>query len=232
VSTGLTVIPAFYKNLNFDVQKDLAPVTLMSKQHSMISVHPSFPAKTLVEYLAYARAHPGKINYGTAGAGAISHLAGAWLHSLSNTQVTFIHHKGTGPLLLELQAGRIDVGTGLLISTIPLARAGKTRALAVMGAERSSQMPDLPTVAEQGVAGYDYTSWIGFLAAGGTPAPIIGRLNNAFARTVKSPEIVAQLEKQGSVAVGSSPEQFRQIIASELVRWNKVVIDANLKLEQ
>jgi len=230
-STGLTVIPAFYKNLNFDVQKDLAPITLMSKQHSMISVSSSFPAKTLVEYLAYARANPGKINYGTAGAGAISHLAGAWLHALSNTQVTFIHHKGTGPLLVELQAGRVDVGTGLLIATVPLVNAGKIRPLAVMGAERSSQMPNLPTVAEQGVPGYDYSSWIGFLTAGGTPAAIIARLNEAFVKTVKSPAMVAQLEKQGSVAVGSSPEQFRQHIASELVRWNKVVTDANLKLE-
>ena len=231
-STGLTVVPAFYKDLNFDLQKDLAPITLMSKQHSMISVSTSFPAKTLVEYLAYARANPGKINYGTAGAGAISHLAGAWMHSLSNTQVTFIHHKGTGPLLLELQAGRVDVGTGLLIATVPLVNAGKIRPLAVMGTERSGQLPNLPTVAEQGVPGYDYTSWIGFLAPGGTPAAIVSRLNDALVKTVKSPAIVAQLDKQGSVAVGSSPEQFRQHIAIELVRWNKVVTDANLKLEE
>jgi len=231
ISTGLTVFPAFYNSLNFDVQKDLAPITLMSNQQSVITARPDFPAKNLVEYLAYARANPGKINYGTAGAGAISHLAGAWLHSLSNTQVTFVHHKGTGPLLLEVQAGRVDVGTGLLVATLPLIKAGKVKPLAIMSDPRSKQLPDIPSVAE-GVPGYNYASWIGVLGAGGTPASIIARLNDAFVKTVKSPEIVAGLDKQGSIAVGSTSEQFRQHIATELGSWKKVVADAALKLEE
>lgn len=232
VATSLTVIPAFHKNLSFDVSKDLAPISLMSMQSSLLQAHPSFPARNLVDYIAHARANPGKINYGTAGAGTISHLAGAWLHSLSGTQVTFIPYKGTGPLLQELMAGRVDVGSGLLISAIPLIKAGKVRPLAVLGDQRSSQLPDLPTAAEQGVTGYNYTSWIGFLAAGGTPAPIVNKLSEVFAKVVRSPEIVAELDKQGSVPVGSTPAQFRQTIATELVRWRKVVDDAGLKLEQ
>ena len=231
VSTGLTVIPAFYKDLPFDVSKDLAPISLMSKQHSSIQVHPSFPAKTLTEYIAYARANPGKINYGTAGPGSISHLAGAWMHALTGTKATFIPHKGTGPLLLELMAGRIDVGTGLLVATMPMIKAGKVRPLAVLGDQRAALLPDLPTAAEQGVTGYNYSSWIGFLAAGGTPAPIVNKLSEAFARVAKSPDIVAELEKQSSIPVGSTPAQFRQWITTELVRWRKVVDDAGLKLE-
>lgn len=231
VSTGLTVIPAFYKDLPFDVSKDLAPISLMSKQISSLQVHPAFPAKNLTEYIAYAKANPGKINYGTAGPGSISHLAGAWLHSLSGTQATFIPHKGTGPLLLELMAGRIDAGTGLLVATMPMIKAGKVRPLAVLGDQRAGLLPDLPTAAEQGITGYNYSSWIGFLAAGGTPAPIVNKLSEAFARVVKLPEIVAELDKQSSIAVGSTPAQFRQWIAVELVRWRKVVDDAGLKLE-
>lgn len=232
VSTGLTVFPAFHKDLSYDVSKDLAPISLMSRQHSVLQAHPAFPARNLVEYLAYARANPEKINYATGGAGAISHLAGAWLHALSGTKVTFVHHKGTGPLLVELQAGRVDVGTALVASAMPLIKAGKVKALTVLGDQRTSQLPDLPTAAEQGVAGYNYTGWIGFLSAAGTPAPIVNKLSDAFARVVKLPEIVAELDKQGSVPVGSTPSQFRQLIAAELPRWKKVVDDAGLKLEE
>ena len=232
-STGLTVIPAFRKtDMPYDTMKDLTPISLMSKQSSILLVHPSFPARTLGDYVAYARANPGRINYGTGGAGAISHLAGAWLHSLSNTQVTYIHHKSTGPMLLELQTGRIMAGSGLMVATLPMVKAGKLRALAALGGQRSPQMPDLPTVAEQGFAPYDYTGWIGFLGAGGTPPSIANRLSEAFNKAVHSPEIVAELAKQGSEPVGSTPAQFAQLITTELARWQKVVDEAGLKLEE
>ncbi len=232
VSTSLTVLPAFHKDLPYDTLRDLTPILLMSRQQSALLVHPAFPAKNLAEYIAYARANPEKINYGTGGAGAISHLAGAWLHSLSGTKVTFVHHKSTGPMLLEVQSGRIDAGSGLLVGTMPMIKAGKVRALAVLGDQRSSQLPDLGTAAEQGVTGYNYSGWIGFLGAGGTPAPIANKLSDAFAKVVRLPEIVAELDRQGSVPVGSSPAQFRQVIATELVRWKKVVDDAGLKLQE
>ena len=232
VSTSLTVLPAFHKDMAYDTVKDLTPISLMSRQQSALLVRPAFPARNLGEYLAYAKANPEKINYGTAGAGAISHLAGAWLHSLSGTKVTFVHHKSTGPMLLEIQSGRIDAGSGLLAGTMPMIKAGKVRALAVLGDQRSSQLPELATAAEQGVTGYNYSGWIGFLGAGGTPAPIVNKLSEAFARVVRAPDIVAELDKQGSVPVGSTPAQFRQVIATELVRWKKVVDDAGLKLEE
>lgn len=231
VATAFTVFPAFYKDLPFDVSRDLAPITLMSKQSSVLQVRPSFPAKTLAEYLAYAKANPGRINYGMAGNGTISHLAGAWLHSATGTQVTFIPFKGTGPILQELLAERIDVGSGLLISTLPLIKSGKVRPLAMLGDQRSPQLPDLPTVAEQGVPGYNYSGWIGFLAPGGTPDAIINRLSEAFAKAVKAPDVVAELDKQGSIGVGSTPAQFRQVIQAELARWKKVVEDAGIKVD-
>ena len=227
-SAALTVFPAFYNDLRFDVVKDLAPITQMSKRSSVLLSSPSFPAKTFAEYITYARTNPGKINYGTSGVGDISHLAGEWMHALTNTKVTFIPYKGTAPLLLELMAGRIDVASGTLIATLPFIRAGKLRPLAMFGDERSKHMPDVPTVAEQGLPEFNYANWMGVFAPAGTPAAIVNRLNEALVKVVRMPAIVAELDAQGSVAIGNTPEQFRQYVATETARWKKVVGDAGI----
>lgn len=231
VSAGFTVFPAFYKNLPFDIITDFAPISVMSERTSVLQVHPAFLAKTFAEYVAYAKAHPGKVNYGTTGAGGIAHLAGAWLHSATNTSVTFVPYKGTGILLLELVAGRIDVASGTLISALPLIKAGKTRALAILNDQRSKLLPDVPTVAEQGVPGYNYSNWIGFLAPSATPPAIISKLREAFVKVAHAPDIAAQLEAAGSIPVGSTPAEFRQLIISETARWQKVVKETGTKLE-
>lgn len=231
-SAALTVFPAFYKNLDFDVVKDLAPVTQMSKRSSVLQASPSFPAKTFADYITYARNNPGRINYGTAGVGDISHLVGEWLHSLTSTKVTFVPFKGTGPILVELMAGRVDVTSGTLIAALPLVRSGKVRPLAMLGDKRSKHMPDVPTVAEHNLPEFDYANWLGIFAPAGTPAPIVSRLNEAFVKVSRLPAIVAELDAQGSDAVGSSPEQFRKYVAAEVARWGKVVEGAGIKLTQ
>ncbi len=232
VSAGFTVFPSFYKDLSFDVVKDFAPVSLMSERTSVLQVPESFPVKSFPEYIAHARANPGKINYGTTGAGSITHLAGAWMHGATGTRVTFIPYKGTGPLLLELVAGRVDVASGTLVAALPIIRQGKVRPIAILNDKRSRLMPEVPTVAEQGVPGYNYSNWIGFIASAGTPPAIVNKLSEAFARVARVPEVVAALEAEGSTAVGSTPAQFRQLIATETARWQKVVDDNGIRLQE
>jgi tripartite-type tricarboxylate transporter receptor subunit TctC len=229
-SAALAVFPAFYTNLDFDVLKDLVPVTQMSKRSSVLVASTASPFKTYAEYLAYAKANPSRVNYGTAGVGDISHLVGEWMHSLSGSKVTFVPFKGTGPVMTELMAGRIDVSTGTLIATLPLVKAGKIRPLAMLGSERSKHMPDVPTVAEHGMPEFDYANWLGFFAPGGTPAAVVNKVNDALARVARMPAIVTELDNQGSLAVGNTPAQFRQYFASEVVRWKKVVDGAGIKL--
>lgn len=231
VTAALTVFPAFAKDSSLDIIRDLAPISLMSQRTIMLQSHPAFAPKTFAEYLAYAKANPGKINYGTTGQGESSHLAGAWLHLLTNTRATFIPYKGGGPLFIDLLAGRLDVAAGALLSAVSNVKAGKTRALAVMGTQRSRQFPDVPAIAEHpGLSDFSYSQWLGFVAPGPTPPAIVNRLSQQFAAVVKTPDMVAALDTEGSVAVGSTPAQFRQLIANETASWQKVVRDTGIKL--
>ncbi len=233
-AASLTVFPAFYENLSFDITKDLAYVSLMSKRPTALLVTASFPAKNFREYIAYVKANPGTVNMGTSGSGGVGHLAGAWIHSETNTlnMVTFVHFKGTGPVFPELIAGRIHVHPTSLASAMPLIKAGKLRAIAIMSDERSKLLPDLPTLQEQGLApGVGYTTWQGFAAPVATPVAIVNKLSENFARVAKAPEVVGPLEADGAIMIGSSPEQFRQLIVREVAAWKKVVKDTGIKLE-
>ena len=232
-AAALTTFPAFYNDLGFDILKDLVPVTQMSKRSSVLVTFPAAPFRNYADYLAYSRANPGKVNYATAGVGDISHLVGEWMHALSNTRVTFVPFKGTGPIMTELMAGRVDVTSGTLIATLPLVKAGKIRPLAVLGSERSKHMPDIPTVAEHnGLQEFDYANWLGIFAPGGTPGAAVQKINDALARVAKMPAIIAGLDSQGSIAIGNSPAQFKQYVASETVRWKKIVDGSGIKLAQ
>lgn len=233
VATGsLTVLPALYKDLTFDVRKDFAPVSLMSQRTSVLLAHPSFPAKNFREYIAYAKANPGKINFGTAGAGSITHLAGAWMHGATDTRITFIHYKGTAPAMVDLLAGRVDLTAAGLLTALPAIKAGKLRAIAIMGEEPSALLPGVQTIDEQGIPGYNYASWLGISAPAGTPAAIVNKLGETLAKVAKSPDVAGPLEAEGGVMIGSTPAQFRQVMVSEVDRWQKVVRDAGIKLEQ
>ncbi len=234
-AASLTVFPAFYENLSFDITKDLTYVSLMSKRPTALLVTPSFPAKNFKEYIAYVRANPGKLNLGTSGLGGVGHLAGAWMHSETGTlnMVTFIHYKGTGPVFPELIAGRIHAHPTSLAPALPLIKAGKVRAIAIMSDERTRLLPDVSTLQEQGLApGVGYTTWQGFAAPSGTPAAIVNKLSETFARVAKSPDVAGQLEGDGSVMIGSTPEQFRQVIVNEVAAWRKVVKETGIKLEE
>ena len=233
VATGnFTVAPSFYKNLSYNNVRDFAPLSLMSKRMSALLVHPSFPAKSFAEYLAYAKTSPGKLNFGTTGAGSITHLAGAWMHSATGTQATFVHYKGAGPQQLDLVSGRLDATAMGLLVGLPLIKAGKLRALAILNDRRSDLLPGVPTIAEQGIPGYDYPAWLGLLAPAGTPAAVVGRLSENLARVAKSPDVAAKLEAEGGVMIGSTPAQFGQLIVAETARWQKLIQELGITLAE
>lgn len=223
VTAGFTAFPALYRNLGFDTVRDFAPVTLMSQRTSVLLAHPGLPAANFAEYIAQARANPGWINHGTTGAGGIIHLTGAWMHNATGTTVTFVHYKGAAPELLDLVAGRIQATSTTLLGAQPLLKAGKAKALAVLNERRSPLLPDVGTIAEQGIPGYNYSSWLGFIAPAATPAEEVNRLNDAFVRVARIPEVAARLAGEGSMMVGSTPQQFRDIIATETARWRSLV---------
>lgn len=231
-SSSYVITPALYPDLPFDPVKDLAPVSLISTRGNMLVVNTSLPVKSPAEYIAYARANPGAINFGTSGAGGAVHLPGAWLHQMTNTKATFIHYKGTGPLLPDLVAGRIHATFAFPVATMPFIKAGKLRPLGMTSAERFVTLPDIPAVQEQ-VPGFDFTSWLGALVAARTPAPIVNRLSAEFAKMIKDPAIVQKLrDEYYFVAVGSTPEEFRRYMAPQFDIWKKLVRDTGIKLEE
>ncbi len=229
---SFTIFPALYKNLAFDTLKDIVPISLMSKRTTVLLAHPAFRPTTFSQYLEYAKANPGKINYGTLEPGSGSHLAGAWLHSASNTKATFVPYKGAGPAMTDLVAGRIDVMSTALITAMPLVKAGKVRILAIMNQERSTVLPALATISEQGVPGYNYSAWFGFGAPAGIPAALVDKLHQGLVKVAKSQDVIATLEADGGIVLGSTPAEFRNLIASETALWKKIVQDNGIKLEE
>jgi len=234
VSTSFGVLPAFspLDKLPYDPVKDFAAVSLMIRNSSMLLVSPSAPFGTFPEYLAYARANPGKINFGTTGGGGIYHIVGAWLHSLSKTQVTFVHYKGSGPMYTDMMAGRVHAAPAISFIGIPLVKSGKLKAIANLGTDRAGAMPDLKTVAEQGVPGFEYPSWSGYLAPAKTPPAIVNKLSAELAKVARAPDLIKKFGSEYTVLVGSTPEEFSRTVATEYVRWRKVVEENGIKLEQ
>lgn len=221
-----------YPNLPYDPLKDIAPVSLLSRRPSIVIVHPSLPVKSIAEYIAYARAHPGKINVGTAGAGSFAELGWQWFNSITGIKVTIINYKGGSPASAALMSGEVQIAFSGISQITPFIKSGKVRLIGVTTAERSKAIPQVPTMAEQGAPGFDYEQWIGVGVAAATPPALIARLNSEFVRAAKSPDILAKLEDDGTIIVGSTPEAFRHRIAAESARWRRVAADTGAKLAQ
>lgn len=230
-NSSFSITPAFYPDLPYDPLKDLAPISLMSKRSTALFAAASAPFSTLAAYLAHARAHPGEINMGTVGAGGALHLSGAWLHSATGTEVTFVHYKGAGPMYLDMFAGRTHAAFVALSSALPFLKAGKLKMLAIANLERSPLMPGVATVAEQVVPGFEYSSWIGIAAPAAIPAPVLEKINAELVKAARSPDIAEKLSPSGTLAVGSTPAFFRQYLAQEIGRWKKLVTELGIKPE-
>jgi tripartite-type tricarboxylate transporter receptor subunit TctC len=228
-TNSYTTLPALHKDMPYDALKDLTPVSLLAKRPSLLIVHASLPINSLAEYVAYAQANPGKINFGTPGLAGGPHLASEWLHSVLNTKVTYVHYKGAAPMGVDLLAGRVNASLSVPVAVMAQVKAGKLRALATSSAERTAVFPDLKTVIEQGGKGYDYAVWTGVFAPGATPAPIVSWLNTEFIKALKSPDIATKIEAEGNIFVGSTPQRLREIVVSEIAQFGKIVRESNIQ---
>jgi tripartite-type tricarboxylate transporter receptor subunit TctC len=231
IPSGHTVNPSIYKKLPFDSVKDFTPVSLAGWSPLVLAVHPSLPVKNVKELIAFAKTRPGALTYGTAGVGSSGHLAGAMFDTLTGTKLTHIPYKGMGLALTDVIAGQVSMVFGTSLSTVPQVRSGRLRGLAVTGAQRSGALPELPTVAEAGVPGYEASLWYGFVGPARMPADIVRRLNTEIVAALAQPDVRQRLADQGVEARSSSPEEFARLIAADLERWPKVVERAGVKAD-
>ena len=231
-NSGLTITPAVYPDLPYDNIRDLAPITLLLKHPLVWVVNPALPFRTMGDYVNYAKAHPNELNFGTGGIGSSTHLPGELLHYLSNTRATMVHYKVPSQKTLDIIGGRIQSAVFSFVTAMPLAKAGKLRILGVTTNKRLAQYPEIPTIEEQGVAGYDFSSWGGLLAPGRTSPAIVNRLNGMFVTAGRDPAVIKRLESDATIMVGSTPAGFRDLIATETARYRKLVTEAGVKLNE
>ncbi len=231
ITSGFTITPAVYSKLTYDPLKDFAPISLVAQAPFLLVVHPALPVKSVKDLLALARTKPGALDSGSAGVGTSTHMAFELFRTLAGVKITHIPYKGTGPALIDAMAGQVHMLFGNVLSTLTYVKSGRLRALAVTTAARSVVLPELPTVSESGLPGYENSTWHGWIAPAGTPPAILNRLNAELVKAAKAPDLVEKLATDGGEGVGSTPEQFGRLLATEIVRWAKVVKEAGVKLE-
>jgi tripartite-type tricarboxylate transporter receptor subunit TctC len=231
-SAPVVLNPSLYAKLPYDPIKDFAPVTQGTLYPYILVVHPSVPAKSVAELVKLAKAQPGKLNYGSSGPGGANHLAGEMFKRAAGIDIVHVPYKGSAPALSDLLGGQIRMVFDTLVTTIPQWKAGKIRALAVTGARRSPQTPDVPTIAESGYPGYAVTSWQAVLAPAGTPRPIIDRYYREIVKALRMPDVVEKLATQGgNELVGSTPAEFSKVIKDEIAMYGKVIREARITIE-
>jgi tripartite-type tricarboxylate transporter receptor subunit TctC len=222
--------PVLVKKLPYDTLKDFQPVSLLATSPSVLVVHPSFPASSVKELIAVARSKPGQLNYSSSGAGTTGHIAMELFKQMAKVDMVPVHYKGGGPALIDLLAGRVSPGFATILSVVPHLKAGRLRALAVSTPKRSPALPDIPTVAESGLAGYEFTGWWGMVVPANTPRQVVSKLNAELGRLLDQPEVRGNLVKQGAEPEHTTPGQFSAFIKSEIAKLGKVVKDANITI--
>jgi tripartite-type tricarboxylate transporter receptor subunit TctC len=227
----LAVNPFLFAKLPFDVNKDFKPVSLLAKVPSLYVVNPTVPAKNLKEFVALAKASPGKLNYGSAGNGSAGHLAMEYLKAETGTFMLHVPYRGTGPQMTDLLAGRLEAASVGAAAVMPFIKAGKLRCIATGSKERLPQLPDVGTVAEQGYPGFEMTQWYGLIAPATMSDDQVARLAAAAAKAVKMPTASGRFNDEAVIGIGDSPAQFKAFITAEQARWKKVVARANIKID-
>ena len=225
------ILPVLQKPAPYDAVKDFAPVTLVASTPNVLVANPSAPVRNLAELLALARAKPGSVNFGSTSLGGSPHMSGELLKTMAQVDIVHVPYKGGGPMLIDLMGGQIPFGFDNLPSSMNHIRSGKIRALAVTTAKRWPGAPEIPTMAEAGVPGYEASAWFGLLAPANTPKPIVELLQRHVAAILRQPEVEKMLLEQGAEAVGNTPDEFARLIAAELQKWDKVVAATGVKLE-
>ena len=222
---------ALYKKMPFDPVKDFAPISRVATVPNLLVAHPSQPYKTVKELIAYAKANPGKVTFGSPGSGASPHVSGELFRSLTGTDMLHVPYKGSAPAMTDLLGGQINIMFDNMPSAIQHVRSGKLRPIAVTTAKRSPELPDLPTIAEAGVPGYEAMSWFGLFAPAATPKPVLDRLNAALIKVLNQPDVKKKIAEQGGDVVAETPEQFAAFIKAETAKWGKVVKDSGATVD-
>lgn len=231
IPSGHAVNASLYKKLPFDSIRDFTPITLVGSSPLVLAVHPSLPAKNVKELVALAKARSGELTYASAGVGASGHLGGALFETLTGTKMVHIPYKGMALAITDLMSGQVSMTFGTSLSVVPHVRAARLRALATTGGARSPALPDLPTVAEAGVPGYEASLWYGFAGPAKMPAAVVQRLHSAIVSALQLPEIRERLASQGVDPQHNTPEEFSKLLAAEVERWARVVQRAGIRPE-
>ena len=230
ISASNTVNTATNPWLPYDLLKDMQGITQATSLFYVMYIHPSLPIRSTKELIAYAKANPGKLNFGSSGNNTLQHFSGELLNHMAGIKIVHVPYKGTAAVIPAMLSGDVQVGFGSLIGTRPQIQAGRLRGLAITAAKRSPSI-DLPTIAESGLPGYEVDQWYGVITSSKVPKPIVTKLNAAMVEALKMPDVANRLASDGSTPVGSSPEQFNAHMRSEVAKWKKLVKEANLPMQ-
>jgi len=231
VAPSLAISPSLYSKLNYDAVKDFAPVSLVATVPNVMITNPAVPAGTLKEFIALAKSKPGEMNFGSGGSGTSNHLAGELFNIVAGVKLVHVPYKGVNLAMQDVLSGRVQLVVIGVPATVPNIKAGKLRALALVAPQRSAVLPDVPTVAEAGLANFEVTTWYGILAPAGTPRPIVARLNAELVKIMHAPELKEKLDALATDPVTSTPEEFAGLIQREIAKWGEVVREAGLKAD-
>ncbi len=222
---------SLYSRMPYDTVKDFAPITLVASVPNVLVVHPSMPVKTVRDLIELAKSKPGQINFASSGNGTSIHLAGELFKTMAGVSMVHVPYKGSAPAVADLLGGQVSLMFDNMPSSLPHIKAGKLRGIAVTSARRSPATPELPTIAEAALPGYEASSWFGMLAPAGTPKEIVGKLNHTIVASLQTPEMKERLSSQGAEPVGNTPEEFAAYIQAEIAKWAKVVKASGAKLD-
>ena len=231
VTLGHAVNPYIFNKLPYDTKKDFTPIGVIANVPSMVVVGPSAQGKTFKDFLANAKAKPGAVQFASSGAGSTSHIGAALMESMANVDMLHVPYKGAAPALQDVMGGRVDMSVDIILSSLQLVQGNKLRALAITSAKRSPLLPDVPTVAESGLPGYDFSAWYMLLAPSGTPAPIAAKLNDDLRKIAAMPDVRSKIEGMGGVVASPTQKETSDMLNGEFDRWSKVAKERNIKAE-
>jgi tripartite-type tricarboxylate transporter receptor subunit TctC len=232
MTTGAnTTLVGLYPKLPYDLVRDLAPVTLMATIPFVLVVHPSVPAATLQEFIKLAQARPGKLNYASGGTGTTSHLAGEMFKSMAKVDVVHVPYKGVGPGVVDLLGGQVQMMFAIMQGAMPHVKAGKLKALAVSSAKRTATAPEVPTIAESGVPGYEFISWNAVHVPAATPRAIVATINREIGRILAMPDVKQRMFDLGLEVAGGPPERLGELVRSDIAKWSKVIKEVGVKVD-
>lgn len=230
-TTALASSPALYSRLAYDVMRDLAPVSLVVTMTNVLVVHPSLPARSVQELLTLAKARPGTLNSASAGVGSSNHLALVLFNTMTGAGIAHIPYKGAAPAVADVMGGHVAMTFVPIAAAVPPVKAARLRALGVTGAARSAALPEVPTISEAGVPGYEATSWNALLAPGPTPRDLVLKVNSALVESLRAAKVKEILVNSGAEAAGNSPDELARFLRAEIMKWGKVVKAAGIKPE-